>query len=147
MVPESQLQGLNERLEDLEKKVKAKDIVLVQSNGLYIAGKIPEGAHKETYAAQGVINYGSAKVINEELGKGRACEGIVVEYKDEKLYVCGAGDAVLVARFDKTTNIGKYKTKLNSTVMDLGRLIFYDRQKTEQKTADDKAQKPAEKKD
>jgi len=148
MIDKGTLQGLNERLGELEEIVGAKSITLVKTNGLYVAGKIPEGVHKETYAAQAAIAYGAGKVIGEEIKKKG--DGVLLNYTDETtedfIYICGQGNAVLVARLGEDGD-SDFDTKLKEAAMDFGRLIFYDEQKTEQKAADDKAQKPAEKKE
>lgn len=147
MVPGKILQDLNERLEDLEKKIGAKSITLVQTNGLYVAGSIPEGVHKETYAAQAAIAYGTCKVIGSEIKK--TSDGVLLNYGDENeddfIYICGMGDAVLVARLRQDGDL-YFDTKLKEAVMDFGRLIFYEEQQKEQKAADERAQEAAEKK-
>lgn len=64
-------------------------------DGLLIYSTLPQKHHAETFAAMSATMLGAAETTSTELGKGIP-ERVVVESKDGKLVVTGAGPRALL---------------------------------------------------
>jgi len=92
---------------------KAKDLVrkideesgissatLVSRSGMYVAGKVPEGAHPETFVAMAAILLGSAETAATEINEG--LNSITINLKHSRIFVRGATEKTLIVVCFKT---------------------------------------------
>ena len=61
------LMELEEILDNIKQSGEITDAVLVSRSGMHIAGKVPQGAHAETFVAMSAILMGAAETSTSEL--------------------------------------------------------------------------------
>ena len=61
------LMELEEILDNIKQSREITDAVLVSRSGMHIAGKVPQGAHAETFVAMSAILMGAAETSTSEL--------------------------------------------------------------------------------
>lgn len=59
--------ALEEILDDIKSSGGITDAILVSRSGMHIAGKVPKGAHAETFVAMSAIMLGAAETSTSEL--------------------------------------------------------------------------------
>jgi hypothetical protein len=59
--------ALEEILDDIKAAGGITDAILVSRSGMHIAGKVPKGAHAETFVAMSAIMLGAAETSTSEL--------------------------------------------------------------------------------
>ncbi|MBI4362170.1 MAG: roadblock/LC7 domain-containing protein [Euryarchaeota archaeon] len=97
---------LDKLLRDLERTGDVVASAVVSRDGLLMSSAILGDIRAETFAAMSATMYGAAETAILELRKGTP-ERVIVEGKDAKLIVTGAGPkALLVAMTNPTVGLG-----------------------------------------
>ena len=92
-------------LQEMETGEGIEDAILVSRNGTYIAGKVPQGVHVETFAAMFAILLGAAENSTSELKE--VLDHVVINLDSSKIVIVHAGPkALMVLRMGKTADSG-----------------------------------------
>lgn len=109
---------IEEILKEIEGHEGIHEAFLVTRSGTYIAGELPKGVERETYASMFAVLLGSADTATSQMKE--AMQGVTVHLRGSKLVVLGAGPkALFVLRVGEDTGIrrlrevlGPYRTRL-----------------------------------
>jgi predicted regulator of Ras-like GTPase activity (Roadblock/LC7/MglB family) len=81
--------ALEEILGEIEKIDGVSDVVLVSKSGIHIAGKVPRGAHPDTFTAMCAVLLGSAETATSELKE--RLSNVVIHLEHSKVMVLNDG--------------------------------------------------------
>ncbi len=96
--------ALEEILKELEQTEGVANAVLVARNGMHIAGKVPEGAHPETFVAMFAILLGAAETATSELREN--LQSIVINLGASKMAIISDGPkALFVLRLKRDADV------------------------------------------
>ena len=95
------LMALEEILDNIKQTGAVTDAVLVSRSGMHIAGKVPAGAHAETFVAMSAILMGAAETSTSELKENLKIVTIILEKSKVAIGVVSP-KAVLVLKSDLT---------------------------------------------
>ena len=95
------LMALEEILDNIKQTGAVTDAVLVSRSGMHIAGKVPSGAHAETFVAMSAILMGAAETSTSELKESLKIVTIILERSKVAIGVVSP-KAVLVLKSDLT---------------------------------------------
>ena len=93
------LMALEEILDDIKQSGGISDAVLVSRSGMHIAGKVPSGAHAETFVAMSAILLGAAETSTSELKERLKIVTIMLERSKVSIGIVSP-KAVLVMKSD-----------------------------------------------
>ncbi len=93
------LMALETILDNIKEKPGITDAVLVSRSGMHIAGKVPSGAHAETFVAMSAILLGAAETSTSELKEKLKIVTIMLERSKVAIGVVSP-KAVLVLKSD-----------------------------------------------
>ena len=93
------LMALEEILDGIKQSGGISDAVLVSRSGMHIAGKVPAGAHAETFVAMSAILLGAAETSTSELKENLKIVTIMLDKSKVSIGVISA-KAVLVIKSD-----------------------------------------------
>ena len=93
------LMVLEEILDNIKKSGTVTDAVLVSRSGMHIAGKVPSGAHRETFVAMSAILMGAAETSTSELKENLKIVTIILEKSKVAIGIVSS-KAVLVLKSD-----------------------------------------------
>ena len=117
------IMALESILDNIKEKEGITDAVLVSRSGMHIAGKVPTGAHAETFVAMSAILLGAAETSTSELKEKLKIVTIMLEHSKVAIGVVSP-KAVLVIKSDLSesdehlleilsTNIPKFESALD----------------------------------
>ena len=117
------IMALETILDNIKESPGITDAILVSRSGMHIAGKVPHGAHAETFVAMSAILLGAAETSTSELKETLKIVTIMLETSKVAIGVVSP-KAVLVIKTDLsesdehlieilTTSIPKFETALN----------------------------------
>jgi len=89
--------ALEEILDDIKNKEGVTDAILVSRSGMHIAGRVPKGAHAETFVAMSAIMLGAAETSTSELKEKLRIVTILLEHSKVAMGVVSS-KAVLVLK-------------------------------------------------
>ena len=95
------IMALEEVLDNIKQSGGIADAVLVSRSGMHIAGKVPHGAHAETFVAMSAILLGAAETSTSELKEKLNIVTIMLEKSKVAIGVVSP-KAVLVMKADKS---------------------------------------------
>jgi len=96
--------ALEQILNELEQVDGVSNAVLVSRSGMHIAGKVPEGAHPETFVAMFAILLGAAETATSELRDELG--SVVLNLGSCKMAIITDGPkALFVLRLNKEANL------------------------------------------
>ena len=95
------LTALEEILDNIKQTGAVTDAVLVSRSGMHIAGKVPSGAHAETFVAMSAILMGAAETSTSELKENLKIVTIILERSKVAIGVVNP-KAVLVLKSELT---------------------------------------------
>jgi predicted regulator of Ras-like GTPase activity (Roadblock/LC7/MglB family) len=96
--------ALEQILNELEQVDGVTNAVLVSRSGMHIAGKVPEGAHPETFVAMFAILLGAAETATSELRDELG--SVVLNLGNSKMAIINDGPkALFVLRLKKEANL------------------------------------------
>jgi predicted regulator of Ras-like GTPase activity (Roadblock/LC7/MglB family) len=72
--------ALEEILDEIKSSGGVTDAMLVSRSGMHIAGKVPKGAHAETFVAMSAIMLGAAETSTSELKEKLKLVTILLEH-------------------------------------------------------------------
>jgi predicted regulator of Ras-like GTPase activity (Roadblock/LC7/MglB family) len=109
-------------LTELETVNGIENVVLISRSGMHIAGKVPKGAHTETFSAMFAILLGAAETATSELKE--KLDHVLLSIGEKKVLVMDKGPKVLfVIKITNVTNldaivkeVNKYSKKMESLV-------------------------------
>ncbi|MFQ6012349.1 MAG: roadblock/LC7 domain-containing protein [Thermoplasmata archaeon] len=84
---------IEEILKEIESHEGVNEAFLVTRSGMYIAGELPKGVERATYASMFAVLLGSADTATSQLKE--AMQGVAVHLRDSKLVVVGDGPKAL----------------------------------------------------
>ena len=114
--------SLEEILGRLKGLSGVKDAVLVSRSGMHVAGKVPEGAHQETFVAMSAILLGAAETVASEVRDD--CRDIVIQLQSSKLLINSAGPkALLVLRAATDTDFSQHIDIIRNSAKELSQLL------------------------
>ena len=93
------IMALEEILDNIKHTGGITDAVLVSRSGMHIAGKVPPGAHAETFVAMSAILLGAAETSTSELKENLKIVTIMLERSKVAIGVVSP-KAVLVLKSD-----------------------------------------------
>jgi len=93
------LMALETILDNIKESPGITDAVLVSRSGMHIAGKVPPGAHAETFVAMSAILLGAAETSTSELKENLKIVTIMLEKSKVAIGVVSP-KAVLVIKSD-----------------------------------------------
>jgi len=110
--------ALEEILGDIERIDGVMNAVLVSRSGMHIAGKVPEGAHQETFVAMFAILLGAAETATSELRDN--LQAVVLHLGNSRMVILNNGPkALFVLRLSSGANVetiqkevGKFSKKM-----------------------------------
>jgi len=103
--------ALEQILAEMEKIEGVSSAVLVAKNGMHIAGKIPEGAHQETFVAMFAILLGAAETATSEL-KDRL-KSVVLHLNTSRMLIVNDGPkALFVIQLTKEADVDKIQNEI-----------------------------------
>ena len=85
--------ALEQILRELEEIEGVANAVLVSRSGMHIAGKVPEGAHPETFVAMFAILLGAAETATSELREN--LQAVVLHLSTTRLVIINDGPKAL----------------------------------------------------
>lgn len=89
---------------------------------MHIAGKVPDGAHQETFVAMSAILLGAAETAASELRE--ECKDVTVYLNSSKLYITSAGPkALLVLKTELQTDIMPSSEEIKKSARTLGEML------------------------
>ena len=89
---------------------------------MHVAGKVPEGAHQETFVAMSAILLGAAETIASELRD--ESRDLVIQLSNSKLLINSAGPkALLVLRGDAGVDFAQHADVIRNASKDLSGLL------------------------
>ena len=80
-------------LNEMKKTSGIEDIVLVSRSGMHIAGKVPTGAHTETFSAMFAILLGAAETATSEINQ--KLDHVLISLGATKMLVVNNGPKAL----------------------------------------------------
>jgi predicted regulator of Ras-like GTPase activity (Roadblock/LC7/MglB family) len=90
-------------LGDLSKTKGIDSVVLISRSGMHIAGKVPKGAHTETFSAMFAILLGAAETATSELSE--KLDHVVLNVEGSRMLVMNNGPkALFVLKLADQTN-------------------------------------------
>lgn len=96
--------ALEQILNELEQVDGVMNAVLVSRSGMHIAGKVPEGAHPETFVAMFAILLGAAETATSELRDELG--SVVLNLGNSKMAIINDGPkALFVLRLKKNVDV------------------------------------------
>lgn len=96
--------ALGEILDELEHVEGVMNAVLVSRSGMHIAGKVPEGAHQETFVAMFAILLGAAETATSELRDN--LQAVVLHLHNSRMVIINDGPkALFVLRVAPNANL------------------------------------------
>lgn len=105
--------NLNEMLKGLRTSIETIASAIVSRDGILLASDVPPGVYTETFAIMCATILGAAVTANSELKKGIP-ERIVIEGKDSKTIIIGAGKkSLIVAVVSPQVEMQKVITELS----------------------------------
>lgn len=93
------IMALEEILDGIKQTGGITDAVLVSRSGMHIAGKVPKGAHAETFVAMSAILMGAAETSTSELKEKLKIVTIILENSKVAIGIVSP-KAVLVLKSD-----------------------------------------------
>jgi predicted regulator of Ras-like GTPase activity (Roadblock/LC7/MglB family) len=105
------LVALEEILDEIKSAGGITDAILVSRSGMHIAGKVPKGAHAETFVAMSAIMLGAAETSTSELKEKLKIVSIMLEHSKLAMGVV-TPKAVLVLK----TGLGETDDQLIHTI-------------------------------
>ncbi len=84
---------IEEILKEIEGREGVHEAFLVTRSGTYVAGELPKGVDRETYASMFAVLLGSADTATSQMKE--AMQGVTVHLRDSKLVVLGDGPKAL----------------------------------------------------
>ncbi|MFO7619552.1 MAG: roadblock/LC7 domain-containing protein [Thermoplasmata archaeon] len=72
--------ALEEILDEIKSSGGITDAILVSRSGMHLAGKVPKGAHSETFVAMSAIMLGAAETSTSELKEKLKIVTILLEH-------------------------------------------------------------------
>jgi hypothetical protein len=114
--------SLEEVLNRLKGLSGVKDAVLVSRSGMHVAGKVPDGAHQETFVAMSAILLGAAETASSELRD--ECREIILQLQGSKMLIHSTGPkALLVMRGDTGLDYSQHIDVIRSATKELAQLL------------------------
>ncbi len=89
----SDIPQIEEILKEIERREGVHEVFLVTRSGTYVAGALPKGVERETYASMFAVLLGSADTATSQMKE--AMQGVTVHLRDSKLVVLGDGPKAL----------------------------------------------------
>ncbi len=80
-------------LKEIEGREGVHEAFLVTRSGIYVAGDLPKGVERETYASMFAVLLGSAETATSQMKE--AMHGVTVHLQDSKLVVLADGPKAL----------------------------------------------------
>lgn len=122
MVKTVNVTSLEEILNKLKGLSGIKDAVLVSRSGMHVAGKVPEGAHQETFVAMSAILLGAAETASSELRD--ECREIILQLQGSKMLIHSTGPkALLVIRGDVGVDYSQHIEVIRGATKELSGLL------------------------
>lgn len=108
--------ALEQILGEMEQVDGVTNAVLVSRSGMHIAGKVPEGAHQETFVAMFAILLGAAETATSELRE--SMQAVVLHLGTSKMIIVNDGPkALFVIRLLKDAD----EQRIRKEVMDFSK--------------------------
>jgi len=96
--------AVEDALKEIESVKGIENVVLISRSGMHIAGKVPKGAHTETFSAMFAILLGAAETATSELKE--KLEKVELSFADKKVLVLNKGPkALFVLKMSEDTNL------------------------------------------
>ncbi len=103
--------ALEQILGELERVEGISRAVLVSRSGMHIAGKVPEGAHTETFVAMFAILLGAAETATSELRE--SLHSVVLHLGSSKMAIINDGPkALFVLRLAKEADMERIEKEV-----------------------------------
>jgi len=103
--------ALEQILGEMERVEGISSAVLVSRSGMHIAGKVPEGAHTETFVAMFAILLGAAETATSELREN--LHSVVLHLGNTKMAIVNDGPkALFVLRLSKEVDMDKVQKEV-----------------------------------
>lgn len=107
----AEVEAIEKILGEIKDLEGVRDVILVSRSGIHIAGKVPEGSHRETFSAMFAILFGAAETATSQLKK--ELRSVTVELEDSKVLTVSNGPkAVYVLYLDKDYPVSSLKEEL-----------------------------------
>ena len=90
------IMALESILDNIKEKEGITDAVLVSRSGMHIAGKVPPGAHAETFVAMSAILLGAAETSTSELKEKLKIVTIMLEHSKVAIGVVSQKAALVI---------------------------------------------------
>lgn len=122
MIETVNVTSLEEILAKLKELSGIREAVLVSRSGMHVAGKVPDGAHQETFVAMSAILLGAAETASSEIRD--ECKEIILNLQGSKMLIHSTGPkALLVIRGDVSVDFARHIDVIRNATKELASLL------------------------